>query len=93
MSRTRVLFFKNEGEIDGEPYGPARVGEMEPDGRPISQPRQLGEPYKRLCECERAKGDEDSNCERCGGWIEPAWLTLTSAQEKADLLGLELRAV
>lgn len=86
----RVVVFKDEGVIDGEPFGPARVCEPEDlgvKGRPLTVPFEL------KCACERPQGEPDTLCQSCNHRIEPEWVTLGTARELADTLGLELKEV
>ena len=42
----KVVLFKHEDEVDGVAIGPARLGEVRPDGCPVSQRRPF-DPERR----------------------------------------------
>jgi hypothetical protein len=87
---SRVVVFKDEGVIDGEPYGPVRVVKPEDlgvKGRPLTVPFEL------KCVCERPSGEPDTLCQNCNRRVEPEWVTRETAQQMAETLGLELKEV
>jgi hypothetical protein len=82
-----VMVFKHEGEVAGEPIGPAVVVPVSETG----ERRSVGIPYVPKCDCARPVGSPGGRCGRCGDRIGEPWVTLTQARERARDLGVELR--
>lgn len=87
----RVVVFKDEGVIDGEPYGPAKVESVETD--PFVCEQGCGRTNFEYCEQPDCPHRTDNKV--LGLPYETKtdveWVTLTTAQEMAETLGLELR--
>jgi hypothetical protein len=85
----RMLIFKHEAEVGGEPIGPAAFVRVS-DGCGDRQ-TTVGVPFVPKCICERPVGSPGERCRRCGDEITEPWVTLGQARARACELGVELR--
>lgn len=85
----RVLVFKQEDEVEGEPVGPAVVS-LDTRGADPADLMKVTVPFVPNCTCEPPVGSPGGRCETCGGEIGEPWVTLGEARAKAHELGLEL---
>lgn len=78
-----TVIFKDEGNCDGEPFGPVLViKDYNPD------PTILGRPFQPKCFCDHQQVGERNEwgypvCESCGGEVEQ-WVTLSQAKAIAQ---------
>jgi hypothetical protein len=76
------VIFKDEGEIDGMPFGPVTI---------IERPEDEGSrPFRTRCVCDAPAGERPGPCRNCGDWRDPEWVALETAERLARQRGVEL---
>jgi hypothetical protein len=84
----RILVFKREADVEGEPIGPAVLVQVSDGG---GDRQMVGVPFVPKCVCERPVGSPGERCGCCGDEIDEPWVTLTQARARARRLGIGLR--